>query len=251
MSGILKNGNIRRIKRKVFNYKSLYIFLCVLLMSVSIALAISGAYILLLLCIVLLMLVCFNVLVVLKIKQPVKVFGERSRVRNVDYLVIGDMCEVDEVILNLDEQGKNREKEITYVQLSAPERTLFSSYEILRHTYSILKETGGKVILVVKRKNVEKQKLSIFDMPIFLLSPTTVKRLRLESLKIRSYFPLFVSPLKSIRLFFCSEMGGNVMEGDNSKKVLGVKYHRVDCPNKDIAVFCDERGMTLEVWSDC
>lgn len=30
-------------------------------------------------------------------------------------------------------------------------------------------------------------------------------------------------------------MGENVIEGDNSKKVLGVKYHRVDCPNKDIA----------------
>lgn len=244
MSWILENSILKKFMSKLFGHKKcLTIINALILVFMSVVLLMQGRIILAMICLLMLIIVLLNIIVLRKMQQPVKPFGPKSRIRNVDYLVIGDICEPNSVMLN-----KNTEK-ISYVQLSAPGRTLLSSYEILRHTFGILKESGGTAILVVKHKNIEKKKYSVFDIPIFELSPITVKRLGLEYLKRRRCFPLIYSPLKSIHLICSYGINSNITKEKNHRIALDSKYHRIDCPWKTISMFCEERGIKLDVWS--
>ena len=118
-----------------------------------------------------------------------------------------------------------------HVALTAPGRSLTSSYEILRHTFSILKEPGASVVIAVRPANLEGAYTS-FDMPVFRRSPTSVKRLGLEGLARQERWPLLFHPLKSLRLLF----GPRPQAGE----VLAQ-------PPAEMLAFCEERGLALTV----
>lgn len=163
------------------------------------------------------MIAVLNLTVLRKINRQKEPFYSRSMIRNVDYLLIGDMCPAEKLI----PAGSS------YVQISAPGRNLNSAYEILRHTFSILPEQGGKVILAIRAGNVGKQRYSLFDVPFF--NPVTQERLRLNNRAWQSKLPILFAPLRSIQLLF-----GN-----------GGTYHSAHCPRKDVQNFCMERDLQM------
>ena len=154
-----------------------------------------------------------------KQRQP---FWSRSGIRNIDMLIIGEPCVITEYV-----RGG-----YSYVALTAPGRTLSSSYEILRHTFSILTENSPTVVITVKKKNIEGG-FSGFDIPIFKLSPITVKKLKLESLERKERFLLIFYPIRSI------------------EKLLNIKKKfsepMINIP-QEILDFCEERNLNLKIF---
>ena len=118
-----------------------------------------------------------------------------------------------------------------YVALTSPGRSLTSSYEILRHTFSILKENSPFAVIVVQKKNLQSG-YTAFDIPIFNLSPTSIKRLGLEDMKKRSGWLFFYYPVKSLQLLF-------------DRKSRYPEEMR-DIP-QEIEMFCEERGINLRI----
>ena len=159
-----------------------------------------------------------NLVAVRKMNSQKIPFNPRSVTRNVDYLIIGDMCDPNQLISS----GK------TYVQLSAPDRNLMSAYEILRHTYSILDEKYGTVVFVIKDKYINVERFSIFDIPLF--HKITINRLNLKMMIIKANFPFLFSPLKSIKLLLGIKISG---------------WKNCECPKKKINQFCEERSIKL------
>ncbi len=142
-------------------------------------------------------------------------FGTFSSTRNVDYLVIGDFCKVKDYV----PQGAS------YVQIAAPGRGLNSSFQILKHTHSILKEEGGSVIIAVGKG---KKDFSVFDIPF--LHPITIKKYHLERLRKMSKLTFIFSPIDSIRFL----LGGGYSA-----------YTPVQNVDAELAAFCEERGYSL------
>ncbi len=159
-----------------------------------------------------------NLMTIRKVNSQKTPFNPRSAIRNVDYLIIGDMCDPNQLIPS----GK------TYVQLSAPDRNLMSAYEILRHTYSILDEKYGTVVFVIKDKYINVERFSIFDIPLF--HKITINRLNLKMMIIKANFPFLFSPLKSIKLLLGIKISG---------------WKNCECPKKKINQFCEERSIKL------
>ena len=205
MSGILK---------KLKNKKK---FACaVVLAALEAVLIVFRLYILgiLLPCVLLL-----NWLVKNKLEKQRRPFYPHSLIRNVDYLIIGDMCDASEIV----PEGS------TYVQIAAPGRGLAASYEILRHTFSILKENGGNAVIVVKRRNSEKEKYSLFDVGFF--HTVTINKLGLEDKIMMSKLPFVFSPIKSLVFLL------------GIRKVKNIKdYH-----NEEIERFCAEREIGIRI----
>lgn len=166
---------------------------------------------------ILMILLKINFSIVDKMNRSVAIFTAGSKVRNIDYLVIGDMVDV----ADLKEQGK------TIVELCAPERTLTASYEILRHTYSIMAE-NGKLIIACKDKNINKPGYSMYD--IWYFHNVTIKRLHLESYKKKLLMPIVFEPICTVRLFL------------NKRKTFQIS----ECNMKALNSFCDERHIELE-----
>lgn len=148
--------------------------------------------------------------------RQVRVFYPTSQIRNVDYLIIGDMYKPTDINLS----GKK------VVHIYAPRRTLIAAYEILRHTYSIIKE-NGTVVVALNRKNVGLNKYNIFDIPFF--HPITIKKLGLLNLKKWSRLPILIAPMITFRMI-CG---------------CGKGYKTCECPNKEIVDFCLERSIDL------
>lgn len=134
-------------------------------------------------------------------RKGIEYFSPSCKTRNIDCLVIGDMCRPDEIV----SEGKS------YLCISAPGRSLKSSFEILRHTFSILREDAGETIITVRKENIEKG-FHLFDMAFLGMSPISVKRLHLEGLKKKEILPLLFAPAASIQILlgcnrrFSSEM---------------------------------------------
>ena len=160
-------------------------------------------------------LIFFNLLIVRKMRKETKKFTPYSQVRNVNFLIIGDMCDAKKLV-----------QSDSYIQISAPGRGLKASYEVLRHTFSILQEHKGAVIVVTKKSNIGGY--SVFDIPYF--NKITIKRLHIESLNRMLKITLFVSPVKAIRYFF------GICTG---------KLCDTACPPKEIVNFCQERNLNL------
>ena len=154
-----------------------------------------------------------------KIYKSADVFYAGSKLRNVDALIIGDMVDVKDLYIDFDG--------VQVVELCAPDRTLVAAYEILRHTYSILKK-NGKVIIACKKENVNKTNYSIFDIVYFHV--VTIKRLNIESLQRKVILPLLTEPVNTVNFLV------------NTRK----KYNSSTCPCYDIIEFCERRGLNLE-----
>lgn len=159
-----------------------------------------------------------NEAAVRRIRAQLEPFGARSRVRNVDYLLIGDMCRPEDIV----PAGKS------YVQIAAPGRSLAACYEILRHTHSILKEDGGCAVLAVQDKNSDKKSYSVFDVSFF--HTVTVTKLCLERLSKWRSFPVLLAPWRTMRFLIGWKRDG---------------WHRAACPDRGIERFCVERNIEL------
>lgn len=158
----------------------------------------------------------FNWIVIKKIyiqKEPLSVYSE---IRNVDYLIIGEYCKTSLLPIT---------KEDSYIEILSPARSYEASYQILRHTHSILKE-GGTVIISVGKK---KKGYTVFDIPFF--HEITIKELKLNRLKKMSHIPFLFSPLRSIKL------------------IIGQEEHNMHLNTKgvpsELRAFCEERNYNL------
>lgn len=162
-----------------------------------------------------LVLIVVNHKLAARMQEEVAPFRRSSRVRNVDVLIIGEICKIKELPF--------KQKE-SYIKIMAPERSLTSSYEILRHTFSILRPKGTVVIAPASTGG---KKYSIFDIAHF--TEYTIKRLNLEKMQKLRHFPLFAAPVCSVRY----------MLGWAKVKEKSV------CPSKEIVDFCKERDFQL------
>lgn len=170
-----------------------------------------------------LILLASNEVILNRLQRQISCMGPRSRVRDVDYLVIGDQCRV----MDLVPHGRK------YVQITAPGRSLRAAFEILRHTWSILKDGGHAVLAVCEtngsRNMTKSGEFSVFDVPF--LHAITVKALGLERLRHRSMMPVVFAPLRSFRFLLGMHLSG---------------WRRQECPLREVKEFCNERGIILE-----
>ncbi len=155
-----------------------------------------------------------------KSRRQIIPFSANSMIRNIDYLIIGDMCNPSGFL----PEGSN------YIQLCRPNRGLVASYQILRHTHSILKEEGGVVVFVIKPNQLTGETYSIFDLPFF--HKTTIRELNLENKVHATRWPLAFEPINSIK-FLMNRM--NDVKKD------------VSCTNEEIIAFCRDRGIELRL----
>lgn len=161
-----------------------------------------------------------NRAVIRKMNRQAAPFYVKSRIRNVSNLVIGDIFHGTGGISEMSEDT---------VSIYLPGCTLAGAYEVLRHTFSILKENGGKAVIIVKDKNINRLKYSPFEMRFF--HPITFKRLKLRNGKAAVRFPVLFAPFKSFD-YIC----GRTKTGEHRK------YY--DC---EMDRFCSERGMELKI----
>lgn len=156
------------------------------------------------------------------IEGEVEIFRYTGKIRNIDCLVIGDMYQLpDEWI---------RDKRI--VQLAAPNRSLAASYEILRHTHSILRDDGkAEVIIAVKEKNIDKEKFNLFDIPFFHYISIELKKL--NNLKRKENYPLLFEPINTIILLF---------------NIKSKKFQKKENLSDEVTDFCLKRGYTVEYY---
>lgn len=143
-----------------------------------------------------------------------------SSPRNFDYLVVGDLCNTENIV------PKNS-RSICFL---APERTTEASFLIFKHVFSLLKENGGNVVFVVNRKNLFSKRITLFD--VSFLHQVTIKRLGLQSLLKKSRFPLIFSPLLSIKFLLCT--------------LQRRKLRRESFPQTEIEEFCKERKISVD-----
>ncbi len=220
--GCVRVFNVRKMKRK-FEYASK--LACVVLLLCCVSSVVFVQYWLATASLLLFAIIFINWLTVKKMRKPVLYFDSRCSIRNVDNLIIGELCYVEDFIV----PGE------TYIQLCAPFRKTHSSFEILRHTHSILKEPGGRVSFVLPKQNLSTKSYSIFDIPIFSMSPTSIKYLNMEYKKYLSLFPVCISPVKSLRL------------------LLNIRHHvlRCECPKECIPImeFCKDRELDISFYT--
>lgn len=150
-------------------------------------------------------------------KAPFQIYGN---IRNVDYLIIGDMIDATSIVPH----------DKRYVQIKAHSRSLNAAFEILKHTSSILDEDNGNVIIAVK-KNKANGSFSIFDIPF--LYNLTIKKYGIEKLVRLSHFPFLIKPISTIMLLL---------------NTYNKNWKEVKCPNKEIISFCDERNFRLKYY---
>lgn len=208
-----------RILKKIKNYKKKIAVLVALAILFGIS-VFTGEHIFAIFLLMLLVGIAVNTITVRKMSKQAEVFGAGSKVRNLDVLIIGELCDIDSI-------GISSER---YLKLVAPDRSLTASYEILRHVCGILKENNSQVILVVKKGN--EKGYSIFDIPFLGLSPVSIRRLGLQRLQKKSRFPLLFAPLCTCRFLLSF---GNHRHCEDS-----------DAP-KEMLEFCRERNITLSV----
>lgn len=207
-----------RILMKIRNHKK-KICLLLTLMVVFFYGVFKGNYYLSGVALIIILGLLTNFLAVKKMRSGVNVFCAGSKIRNIDSLIIGELCSLEGVVSTQE----------NFFQIAAPERTLGSSYEILRHTFGILNEVCGEAVLVTKKGNVGSD-FSIFDIPYFQLSPISVRRLRVEGLQKKSKLPLIFAPIRTIQIL--------LSVGKNRKP------RETDVP-QEMYEFCRERNIRI------
>ena len=164
--------------------------------------------------------IILNEIINKKIFLEAKKFKPFSNIRNIDYLIIGNMCDISSLI----------PKDSSYIAIMAPNRNTKTCFELLKHTYSILNidEKKATAIIIDNPKNQNKE-FTIFDIPF--LSRTKIKDLNLSTLLIKSKFPLLFAPISSLKFLF-------------NLKQSALKT--VECPDENIKSFCDKRNIKLD-----
>lgn len=157
-------------------------------------------------------------------KRQLTVFSPASKVRNVNYLVIGELCDAGKYV----PEGKS------YIAILAPGRSLKSAYETARHTFSILDENDGAIVFSLDRKNMQGG-YSLFDYPVFRLSPISLKRLNLEKNGIIEHLLFACHPIRSIKYLL-------QIRGTYEKPLATIP--------KEIEEFCNERNISIKIYTN-
>lgn len=129
--------------------------------------------------------------IVLRKSNKMSMLSAQRKIGKYKYLVIGDICLHDilkKYIVNQDDA----------FMITAPNRSLAASYQIMLHTISILDEDG--ICIIVDSRKKMKNIYTIFDVPY--LNMVTQKELCIEMLMKKYSFPLFYEPIKSFRILF-------------------------------------------------
>lgn len=199
------------------------------ILCIVFALAISLGHCVIAICIAFLIafLICNDMIKKKQNKQRIA-FGIYSDIRNVDCLVIGDIVNLTNII----PIGRS------FIQITAVGRSLEASYEILKHTSSILRENGGEVYLVTD-ENIQREKFSVFD--IQWLHPITILKYNLFHLERKTRFPLFFAPVKSLRFLLNIYKSGQILESQLPDDNLFT----------EIAGFCQARDFKLHIVTVC
>lgn len=160
--------------------------------------------------------------VVRKLKNSASVFTPQSDIRNVNRLVIGDQLKMDQMVDN------------ETIFICAPQRTLSSSFMILKHIHSILRDDGmGEVCIAVRRKNIRKAEYSVFDTAYFYY--TTIKMYKLQALQEKARHPFINHPIRSLQFLL---------------NLRCTKAVETDVLDEAIKEFCEERGYKLRFFTD-
>lgn len=167
-----------------------------------------------------LLIAVLNYTVVRKMDGQNEAFSPRGRIRNIDTLIIGDVSN--------DAKKKLLGKD-TGICINSPCCSLTAAYELLRHSFSILKENNGKAIIVVKKMRMKKS-YNLFDVRFF--HAVTISRLNLKKFVYKCYFPMIFEPFLSIRFLL----------GIGCKELVETK----EIP-KELYEFCVERNINLVV----
>ena len=203
--------------------KSLKLFVF-LTLCIIFTIAINLSYYIVMMCIALLaiLLTCNSRIKKKQNKQKMP-FGVYSNIRNIDCLVIGDLVNLTNII------PANQ----SCIKITAAGRSMRASFEILKHTSSILKENEGEVYLVVDG-NIRNNNFSVFD--IQWLHPIIIRKYNLFCLAKKARFPIFFAPRKSLRCLLNitkpSQMlrsqsldNEMIMEIDRYCQARGIKLH--------------------------
>ena len=151
-------------------------------------------------------------------RQTSCVYG-KDQVRTVNYMVIGDLFNASSII--------PPKKSTLYFE--APDRTLEGSFWILKRLFSIVDENNGKIIIAIKRKNISKEGISLFEYSF--LSPIYVKILNVRKLAFQRKHPLLYAPIRTMKLLINKRYNKSVIE---------------ECPDMDISTFASERNLNIE-----
>ncbi len=151
-------------------------------------------------------------------KQTSYVYG-KNQIRNVDYLLIGDLF--DEYSICDDNSS--------IVSIQSYNRSLDGAFWILKRVFSLVDETKGKIIIVIKEKNVKSSDVTLFEYSF--LSPVIRRLLNVLYLEKERRHPFLYSPFKSFQLLY----------GKRSRNTCVA-----NCPNSDIVAFCRERNLNFE-----
>lgn len=149
-------------------------------------------------------------------KEPFKNGGS---VRNIKYLMIGDMIDPSSVV----------PPNCSYVQIKAPGRGKKASFEILKHTFSILDEDDGIVIITAKKNAVDS--FTVFDYPFF--HELTFNRYHIECPHLFLRFPLLKYPLATIQLALNHYQNG---------------WKETVCSDSELNKFCRQRNIKLRFY---
>lgn len=155
------------------------------------------------------------------IVQKILKFSPRREIKEYSILLIGENCPQ---ALSVFENNKE-----TSLDLLSPGRSLEASYQIFLHTVSILKEGGQCFIFDGDR--MTKTDYTLFDVRFF--SQLTIKQMGLNRLYLKSLFPLFFEPLRSIRLLL------NLSKGN---------YQQAQCEHQGIIELCSRKHIQLHYY---
>ena len=120
-------------------------------------------------------------------RRQMNIFYAQSKNRNVDCLIIGEVCDPKDIGVECE----------SFVQIRNPGLSEEGAYQILRRTHSILKE-NGHVIIALESKNVGSKKLGMMDT--FFMHKITIKEKKLERTAKCRILLFFIHPLKSFEI---------------------------------------------------
>ena len=158
--------------------------------------------------------------VYVRLKRQMIPFGAKSPVRNLDCLVIGEICDPSRLL----PQGAE-----TYARIIDPGVSGRGAALALERTHSILRK-NGTVILVLRKNRTRAEDAGV--METFFLHRITVQELGLEKASRRQKLVLFIHPFRGLKVLLDRKETGFVETE----------------PDETLKRFCADREIGLKVF---
>lgn len=157
-----------------------------------------------------------NYAVVRKLNKPFAALSSVREIKSYDTLVIGDLASPS-VYIPYCNIGSS-------VVITAPDRSLDASFQILLHVISCIEE-GGRCVIIHRNKI---DGFSLFDTPF--LHSITRKELHLDKLHGKIKWPIFYEPVNSMKILM---------------NLYSCDYQESRCPMAELEDFCIRKGLKL------